>query len=142
FGTHLGKLSCNLSDKPLSSSYITSGSDQFPIFPEFLVRFGPYDILDLEYKHGFQFPSPFPGLKSQLSFGTGFGLRNGTSLRYGVAFPLENSFISGQTVIQKRYGFQLLYLFGTEENEAQRQFVFGLNYRFGFDQKPTVVNKK
>ena len=143
FGGHLGKLSW-LYGKPLSEGSITSGSNKLPFYPEFLVRVGPYDIFDLEYKYGFQFPSPFPGLKSQFSIGTGFGLQNGTSLRFGVAFPLENSFISGQFLIEKRYGFQFLYLFGTEENEElpQRQFVFGLNYRFGFDKKPTAVNKK
>jgi phosphatidylglycerol:prolipoprotein diacylglycerol transferase len=143
-GVHIGELNLTLPYKPISQSYVTSGSDQFHLLPEFLVRLGPYDILDLEYKYGFQFPAPYPGLISQLSLGTGFGERDGTFLRFGVAFPTSNLFISGQTMIKDRYGFQFLCLYKNNYPEGikQSQFVFGINYRFGFSEKPIVKEEK
>src|SRR4030043_1072215 len=145
-GVHIGKLDYSLPDySKISKSVITSGTKHSFILPELFVRFGPYDIIDAEIKYGFQFPSPYPGLLGQLSLGSGFGLHNGTSLRFGVEFPTLNPVISGQAVIKDKFVFQLLFLLGTHEPPTgspdklnQRQFAFGLNYRFGFTEKPIL----
>jgi len=145
-GVQLGNLSYSLYDNALiSDSVITSASKRLHIYPEYLVRFGPYDIIDAEINLGYQFPSPFPGLLGQLSIGSGFGLHNGTSLRFGVAYPTYNPFISGRAVIKDKFVLQLLFLLGTHDSPTsrpdklnQRQFAFGLNYRFGFTEKPIL----
>lgn len=149
-GLHLGNMSYSLFDgTKISETQITSGSNQLHILPEFLVRVGPYDIIDAEFKYGFQFPSPYPGLQGQVSLGTGFGLSNGTSLRLGIAYPTLNPVITGKVVIKERYECQLLFLLGTHNpptgstgNLYQKQLAFGLNYRFGMSEKPLLKKKE
>ena len=66
-------------------------------------------------------------------------------MRFGVEYPTLNPVISGQAVIKDKFVFQLLFLLGTHEPPTgspdkldQRQFAFGLNYRFGFTEKPIL----
>jgi phosphatidylglycerol:prolipoprotein diacylglycerol transferase len=145
-GLHLGNLSYSLVDLTrIEKTQITSGSKKLHFLPEFLFRIGPYDIIDAEFKYGSQYPCPYPGLQGQFSLGSGFGLTNGTSLRLGITYPTFSPLISGKAVIKERYECQLLFtLFpyktpeGSTSKLYQTQFAFGLNYRFGFNEKPLI----
>ena len=111
-----------------------------PVLPEFYFRVGPRHILDIKYAYGFNFPSPFPAQTQEFSIGSGFSLKEDYSLRYGFLMAPSAKFISAEGLINDQFGFKFSYIFDTEgigggEVDSSTRLVFGLNYRFDFENK-------
>jgi phosphatidylglycerol:prolipoprotein diacylglycerol transferase len=140
FGAHAG----NLRWVPQASSDNYSVPDAtkfFVVLPEFSMRVGRQDILDLKYSYGFNSPSMFPVVMSELSLGSGFGNKTNYSLRYGVAFSDNNSnqFISAEGLVDKKVGLMMKYNFESKSNygpspDLHGRIQVGFNYRFGFEK--------
>lgn len=95
------------------------------IYPLTYFRVGPRDIFFLDLNTANQFPTAMPGYQYQMGIGTGFGLNNGTNLRFG---------ITGQGTYITSYlpligGFIVEPLFHFSDNNFQ--FSFGIKYEFG-----------
>ena len=117
---------------PLDEETISSGMRTFPVLPSGKFRVGPYDIFDLEYKFLDEFPTQLPFLTHQISFGSGFGMKNGSNLRIGVAPPEETYFVSANALINKKFMIRLKYMHTTSSNTyfgGSNFLSFGLNYR-------------
>ncbi|HVN58127.1 MAG TPA: prolipoprotein diacylglyceryl transferase family protein [Bacteroidales bacterium] len=152
-GAHVGELRW-IPSEPLSDIQPTSGTNWSPILPEVYLRLGESSVFDVRYIYGYKFPSTLPMLNSEISFGTGFGNKTNLTLRYGLDFSSieTNSFLYGEALVSKQVGFMFKYSFGNSkiyntntsgyfENSIQR-FVFGLNYRFGFNSVKDKNGKK
>jgi len=134
-GMQVGSLRKNTNEE-LDETTIKNALKNHTILPEFYLRVGRRDIVDIDYNYGFLFPSPYPSLNQRISIGSGFGNKTDYSLRYGRFLPLESSFISAEGLISKKVGINLMYIFNEEldfyeEQSSKGKFVFGLNYRFG-----------
>ncbi|WP_187263841.1 hypothetical protein [Pontibacter beigongshangensis] len=134
-GLHVGNLFYTTEDLQQEGTGIPeSGGKRTPIYPQARLRIGPTRILFGDVRLADHFPTPLPGLRYQVSLGSGFGLRNGTFLRAGTNGV--NDFISGQFVLNNQFVIEPLYLwgetsFGLQGQEyRQRQFSLGLHYRF------------
>ncbi|MCK4700501.1 MAG: prolipoprotein diacylglyceryl transferase, partial [Bacteroidales bacterium] len=100
---------------------------------QFDLRLGPYDIFFTELSVNDHFPGSYPAPITKIGIGTGFGLTNGTVLRFGNSFnagtylsaslPIKNNLI-----IESFYGFADPILLGRDPG---RQFSLTLHYRFG-----------
>jgi prolipoprotein diacylglyceryltransferase len=139
-GVHVGNLRW-VPQEPLNDRTLKSGTRVFAILPEFTVRVGRRDILDLKYNYGFNTPTMFPVLMNEFSVGTGFGNKTDYSLRYGVAISNNDffKFISAEGLVDKRIGLYVKYNFGgtgfySETVKSPGRILFGLNYRFGFEK--------
>ena len=134
FGAHIGNLRW-VPATPVEERSYDRGTRFSPVLPEAYFRLGRRDIFDLEYAMGFAFPSPYPALTYHASMGTGFGLSSEYSLRFGYFLPSTSAFMSAEGLIQKNFGFKLMYLFGGSSSDYQPYgkspaFNLGLNYRF------------
>lgn len=133
-GFQLGNIKKNINKT--ESSSVSDAQKTYTILPEFYVRLGRRDILDIDYNYGFLFPSAYPTLNQRISIGSGFGYKADYSLRYGYFLPLETQFISAEGLINERLGINMMYIFKEdnvfENHNPKGKLVFGLNYRFGF----------
>jgi prolipoprotein diacylglyceryltransferase len=139
-GLHWGNLVYTLGDKKGESSKIPKTSFlQTNIYPQFYFRIGPKRFFFADFHLADQFPVTFPGLAFQTGVGTGFGLKNGTSLRLGFSFLDKNGYyISGYVPIMNKIVLEPLLLW-TNEDESwsypgslpEKQFSLGVSYRFG-----------
>ena len=135
-GLQLGNIRKNTNEE-LDESTLKDAHKNHVVLPEFYIRVGRRDILDIDYNYGFLFPSPYPTLNQRFSIGTGFGQKSDYSLRYGIFMPLESKFISAEGLINKNIGLKMMYIFKEPQDyydideNAKGKFVVGLNYRFG-----------
>lgn len=115
---------------PFDERTISTGIRTFPFLPYVRLRVGPYDIFDMEYKFQDAFPSMSPVPSHLLSLGSGFGIKNGSGLRVGVAPPYESFFVSAKVLVSERYMIQAKYI-----NWDGNFFSFGLSYRIPAEVK-------
>lgn len=134
-GLQLGKLRVN-KDETIDVSRIEDAQKNYTILPEFHLRVGPKKYLDIDYNYGFMMPSAYPTLYSRSSIGSGFGLSQDYSFRYGRIWNLETNYIATEALITDQLGVNLMYVFKEknfqfQEDEASGKLVLSLNYRFG-----------
>lgn len=101
-------------------------------------RVGPYDLIDLEYKFLDEFPTQLPVTTHQLSLGSGFGMKNGSGLRIGIAPPDESFFVSANVLIKERFMIQAKYINSYFRYGNSSFLSFGLNYRIFAEPETTV----
>ncbi|MCR8667699.1 prolipoprotein diacylglyceryl transferase [Aestuariibaculum sp. M13] len=138
-GFQLGNLRMN-KDETIDESNIGDASKTYTILPEFYVRLGPKKYFDIDYNYGFMYPTAFPTLYSRASAGTGFGISDNYSLRYGYILNLDTSFISAEALITEQFGINIMYIFKEDfyipfDDKTSSKVVFSLNYRFGHKTK-------
>ena len=134
-GFQLGKLRVN-KDETLEVSNIEDAKKNYAILPEVYLRVGPRKYLDIDYNYGFIMPSAYPTLYSRSSVGSGFGLSQDYSFRYGRIWNLETNYISAEALLTDQLGVNLMYVFKEknfqfQKDEASGKLVLSLNYRFG-----------
>ena len=136
-GLQVGNIRKN-SNEDLNENTLKDAYKNHVVLPEFYIRVGRRDILDIDYNYGFMFPSPYPTLNQRFSIGTGFGQKSDYSLRYGIFLPLESKFISAEGLINKNIGLKMMYIFKEDIDsyafpgqKVKGKVVVGLNYRFG-----------
>lgn len=134
-GFQLGKLRVN-KNQTINVSNIEDAKKNYTILPEFYLRVGPKKYVDIDYNYGFIMPSAYPTLYSRSSIGSGFGLSQDYSLRYGRIWNLETNYISAEALITDDFGVNVMYIFKEnnlhfQADEASGKFVISLNYRFG-----------
>jgi len=139
FGFQLGKLRLN-KEESLDEFNIEDAQKNYTILPEFYLRLGQKKYLDVDYNYGFMIPSAYPTLYSRASIGSGFGLSQDYSFRYGRIWNLETNYISAEALITDQLGVNLMYVFKEDifrfqTDEASGKVVFSLNYRFGHKTK-------
>jgi prolipoprotein diacylglyceryltransferase len=123
---------------PFSERSISTGIKSFPFLPYIKLRVGPYDIIDLEYKFQDEFPTQFPVPTHQISWGSGFGMINGSGLRIGAIAPVGGFFVTGKLLLQQKFMLLAKYTYSGEFNYGNSHlFSFGLSYRL-----PAVQEKK
>jgi phosphatidylglycerol:prolipoprotein diacylglycerol transferase len=117
---------------PFDDRTIESGIKSFPLLPAASIRVGPYDIVNLEYRFMDEFPTQLPMLTHQLSIGSGFGLKNGSGVRIGLAPPEESYFISARALIKNQFMIQCKYMYTRTYHTGEQHGNFvslGLSYR-------------
>jgi phosphatidylglycerol:prolipoprotein diacylglycerol transferase len=136
---------------PIDEDQITSEEDQitpdvfeatvedYNFWPSVYARFGPRKYLDLVYRYGDFFPTPFPMTYHQFSVGTGLLQDYDYGLRYGKFFP-GGEFISAEGIIRDRYGVKIMYIMKEEggyelAEKSGVKWVINFSYRFGGDLK-------
>ena len=134
-GFQLGKLRVN-KDENIDASNIEKAQKTYTILPEFHLRVGYKKYLDIDYNYGFMMPSAYPTLYSRSSIGSGFGLSQDYSFRYGRIWNLETNYIATEALITDQLGVNLMYVFKEKNfqfqtDEASGKLVLSLNYRFG-----------
>ena len=140
-GLHLGNLAFASGDSHQETSQVfTRSYFKTPIFPQFYFRVGPVRYFFADFHLADQFPVPAPGLAFQAGFGTGFGIKNGTNLRFGLSFLEEASvYLSAYVPIDDRIVVEPLFLW-TDKSSVyplypvslpENQFSIALSYRFG-----------
>jgi hypothetical protein len=134
-GFQLGKLRIN-KDQKIDVSNIEDAKKDYNILPEFYFRVGPKKYVDIDYNYGFMMPSAYPTLYSRSSIGSGFGLSQDYSLRFGRIWNLETNYISAEALFTDKLGVNMMYIFKennyqVQTDEASGKFVLSLNYRFG-----------
>ncbi|MBD0835467.1 prolipoprotein diacylglyceryl transferase [Aestuariibaculum suncheonense] len=134
-GFQLGNLRMN-KDEVIDESNIKDAQKTYVFLPEFYARVGPRKYVDLDYNYGFLYPSAFPTLYSRASIGTGFGISDDYSLRYGYISNLDTGYISAEALITKQFGINIMYIFEEDyylpvDEKTSGKLVFSLNYRFG-----------
>ena len=142
-GAHLGNIRW-VPAGPLEKQYFDRGTRVSPFLPEVLLRVGRRDILDLQYRYGFNLPTSVPVLLHEFSIGTGFGSKTDYNLRFGTAVSdyYSPKFITAEALLSKGIGLSFKYYFGGEDFylsnnypefiERKGRIQFGANYRFGF----------
>ncbi|WP_282123381.1 prolipoprotein diacylglyceryl transferase [Algibacter mikhailovii] len=134
-GLHLGDFNVN-KDETTEVSNIEDAHKSYYSRPEIHARVGPKKYLDIDYNYGFMMPSAYPTLYSRSSIGSGFGVSNDYSLRYGRIWNLNTGYISAEALLSDNFGVNLMYIFQENNDdlyggETSGKFVFSLNYRFG-----------
>ena len=133
-GLHMGNLSIIGENKSVDGSGVPlSGSKYINIYPQLYFRVGPYRWFFVDYHLADQFPSALPGFRHQIGVGTGFGLKNRTSLRIG---SNGGSFVylAGYFPIENKVVLEPMFLWGKsakDGNASQYQYSLGMSYRFG-----------
>ena len=142
-GAHIGNIRW-VPGSPIDRPSFNRGTRFSPVLPEVLFRVGRRDILDLQYRYGFNLPVSLPVLLHEFSLGTGFGFKTDYSLRFGAAVSenYSTTFISAEALLGKKIGLSFKYNFGGydfyysdnyyEFIERKGRIQFGANYRFGF----------
>jgi prolipoprotein diacylglyceryltransferase len=133
-GLHVGNLSIIRENQSVDGSGTpNSGSIYTNVYPQLYCRIGPYRWFFVDYHFAEQFPSALPGFRHQIGIGTGFGLKNLTSLRIGSNIGTF-SYLAGYFPIQNKVVLEPMFLWGTAPingNAPQYQYSLGLSYRFG-----------
>ena len=115
---------------PFDKKSINTGIKTFPFLPYAKLRVGPYDIFDMEYKFQDEFPTQFPVPTHQISWGSGFGMTNGSGLRMGVIAPVTGFFVSGRFLLRQKFLIQAKYTYSGEFDYGNSQIMsFGFSYR-------------
>ena len=117
---------------PFDERTIETGIKSFPLLPAGSFRVGPYDIVNLEYRFMDEYPTQLPMLTHQFSIGSGFGLKNGSGFRIGLAPPEESYFISARILIKNQFMLQGKYMFTHTYHSGDRYGNFlslGLGYQ-------------
>jgi len=109
-----------------------TGLGHSPFYPQAYARIGPKRFFAIEYNFANHFPSALPSLTHEVCYGSGFGLKNGFYLKYGVPFGSQSyeeslSYVSGYIPIANKYVLEPLIGFGSLDNV----YILGLSYRFG-----------
>ncbi|WMI65067.1 prolipoprotein diacylglyceryl transferase [Aestuariibaculum sp. YM273] len=138
-GFQVGNLRVN-KDETIDENNIEDAEKTYNILPEFYVRLGPKKYFDIDYNYGFMYPSAFPTLYSRVSIGSGFGLSDNYSLRYGHILNLDTGYISAEALITEQFGINIMYIFEEDyylpfDDNTSGKVVFSLNYRFGHKSK-------
>jgi prolipoprotein diacylglyceryltransferase len=133
-GLQVGKLRVN-KDETIDAVNIEDALKNYSILPEFYLRIGPKKYFDIDYNYGSLMPSAFPTLYSRSSIGSGFGLSQDYSLRYGRIWNLETNYIAAEALITDQWGVNIMYVFKEnypfQTEDASGKLVLSLNYRFG-----------
>lgn len=134
-GAHLGKnYWADIPENEIKNSSITTSSKKSPVYPLAYMRIGREEVIFLDGGIGNAFPSPFPGMRYELAVGTGFGLPRGNKFRFGTSGVGE--FFQSQVLIGQKWQGSLTYIwrnsyvFNFSEVMPNRQYFFGLQYRF------------
>lgn len=142
-GLHLGNLLYSKGDvyrENLSVSDLNKAYFKTPLFPSGYLRVGPVRYFYADIHIADHFPVSSPGLSFMAGLGTGFGLRNGTSLRIGSSIIDEGTmYLSAYIPIQNRFVIEPLYIWTNKSlispsydfDLPENQFSLGLSYRFG-----------
>jgi len=119
----------------------TTGNKSLAVYPRLYFRFGPERWFFADYSLAHNFPSALPGFRQQMGIGTGFGLRNGTRIRFGSDLG-DFAYLSGYIPVQNKVVIQPMYLWGNPNHHnygTHRQFSIGLSYRFGHGEKKKSI---
>lgn len=143
-GLHLGNLVYSKGDalkNDLSMLEMDRAYFRTPIFPSGYLRIGLPRVFYADVHIADQFPVSAPGLAFIAGVGTGFGLRNGTSLRIGSSIIDEGTmYVSAYIPIDNRVVIEPMYLWTNKSavdiyynpySLPENQFSLGLSYRFG-----------
>ena len=138
FGLQVGTLRKN-KDERIDETNIEDAQKAYNFFPELYFRVGRPEYLDIDFKHGFLFPSPYPTLYQRISIGSGFGKSSDYSLRYGKILPIDASFISAEGLFSDQFGANVMYIFNENSSVPSQntsgKIIFGINYRFDFKRE-------
>ena len=133
-GLHMGNLSIIRENQFVDGSGVPlSGSIYINIYPQLYLRAGPYRWFFIDYHLADQFPSALPGFRHQLGIGTGFGLKNRTSMRIG-SNGGSFYYLAGYFPIQNKIVLEPMFLWGTSPKDgmtSQYQYSLGVSYRLG-----------
>lgn len=142
-GIHIGNLVYSKGDvyrNGLTMSDMDHAYFMTPVFPGGYLRVGPVRYFYADIHIADQFPVSAPGLGCIAGIGSGFGLRNGTSLRIGSSIIDEGTmYVSAYIPIQNKFVIEPMYLW-TNKNSVyptypyslpENQLSLGLSYRFG-----------
>lgn len=135
-GFHVGSLEYIGENLSVDGSGIpTTGSPKANIYPRFYFRAGPSRWFFVDYHFADNFPYALPGYRKQIGVGSGFGLKNGTLLRFGTN-NAEQKYLSGYFPIRNKIVVEPVFFWGPSviDNQTQFQFAVGLGYRFGFEE--------
>lgn len=139
-GLHLGNLAYSSGDLRKETSGVPQkGYFKTPVFPQFYFRVGPVQYFFADLHIADQFPVSSPGLAFQAGIGSGFGLKNGTNLRFGYSFLEDESlYTSLYLPIADRLVIEPLFMWTAKEIASfypvklpENQFSISLSYRFG-----------
>lgn len=124
----------NKHDSQAAATLSEKGYWSTPILPSAYLRVGSRHIFFAEYAFAQSFPSPSPSLYSTFMIGSGFGLKNGTELKFGTIRRIDGLLLSLHLPVGKKIAFDGLYHFGQNYSEysptSQKQFSFAIEYRF------------
>lgn len=139
-GIQVGKFYVTPEDQTIKTDYFENAIKKRNFWPSFYARLGPRKYIDVVYRYGDLFPTPFPATYHQVSVGTGLLQEYDYGLRFGKFFP-GGQFISAEGIIQDRYGVKLMYVMKEDFDEYQlpenksNKFIFSVYYRFGGNLK-------
>lgn len=139
FGLNAGSLRWVPADN-VSENRTVKGSIHSMIAPEFMIRLGRKDILDIGYNYGMNSYATFPVLMHELSLGTGFGHKADYDFRIGRVYNDDSNvaFMSCQFPVSSRIGLNLRYNFGNygfdRSYKSKGILVLGAGYRFGIEK--------
>ncbi|RDV13270.1 hypothetical protein DXT99_20560 [Pontibacter diazotrophicus] len=133
-GMHAGDLVYTLENlREIGVGAPTSASKRRAVYPQFYVRFGPTQLFFTDFELAHTFPSPFPGYRQRIGVGSGFGLRNGSFLKF--SNNGADNMLSGQFVLGQNFVLEPLYLWKGADSyfsDRQRQASLGMHYRFNY----------
>lgn len=139
-GLHIGNLAYTSGDLHKETSDMPQkGYFKTPVFPQFYFRVGPVQYFFADFHIADQFPVSSPGLAFQTGIGSGFGLKNGTNLRFGFSFLEDASlYTSLYLPVADRLVIEPLYMWTSKDIAGsypvklpENQFSISLSYRFG-----------
>lgn len=138
-GFHVGNFRLYKNQTLKDSDNIDDNSKPYYFKPDIYARLGNRRYVDIDYKYGFLFPTPYPNADWRWSIGSSFGLSPDYSLRYGLTRGTQ--FISLDALITKRWGVNLMYFrkrsddfYGTSIQDSG-DIMFSLHYRFNYKTK-------
>jgi prolipoprotein diacylglyceryltransferase len=138
-GLHLGNLAYTQGDR--DNETLTLPEKNYfktPIFPQFYFRIGPQRFGFADIHIADQFPVSSPGMAFLAGVGSGFGIKNGFTWRFGMSF-LDNStyYMSIYWPIKNKIVLEPFFLWpadvstmGYPVNIPEYQFSVGISYRF------------
>jgi hypothetical protein len=105
-----------------------------PVFPSLYGRVGPRRWLFAQYELADAFPASTPGYLHQLSIGSGFGIKNGFTIRLGTPVTHCCTFLN-VTIPTKRFAVDANYSWGdtywdadAQANQKTGQLRFSIRY--------------
>ncbi|WP_224490955.1 prolipoprotein diacylglyceryl transferase [Robertkochia flava] len=134
-GFQLGQIPSN-NEERIEASNFENAVNTNTFLPELYLRLGPKKYLDADFNYGFLHPSAFPTVFARASIGSGFGISDNYSLRYGRILNLDTNYISAEALITPQLGINVMYIFKEDDPyipdyQSNSKVVFSLNYRFG-----------
>jgi prolipoprotein diacylglyceryltransferase len=137
-GLHLGQnyWAEDFKDLP-GGAAITTSIEKNNFHPSLYGRIGPEKIFFVDGGLANAFPRPFPGLRHEIAIGSGFGLPEGNRFRYG-GTPF-GKFFQAEILPHPSFLFSGSYVWEQTHyggDNRNRQFLFGLQYRFNHKYQP------